>query len=320
MGPVLRVAGEEKLIERFGTLLRGLQVQMDIEPAFALTLSEGTPEPIPSAARIVYEGPVFWEGDCVYATEGDRLHLSFPGKISLTIDPPRKAAQIVVAPDSAPRVGATAGMLALDAAIDASDQFMLHAAGLTLPGSDKQVLVFAQSGTGKTTTSLALARSGFGLCSDDSMIVRLEDGRVTSWGLPRDLKIHEKTAEMMPWLKPFVTDRWNDEQEQPVTRATLSESIRVEKALRRSVAGVFLLERGDITGSMATPLTQTDTLISLAADNVRTGRTGLLASQQRRFAGLAGLASSVPTFKVTVGSKPETAAEAILDALGQAAR
>lgn len=320
IGPVLRVeAAEERLIERFGALLRGLAIDTDKEPAFTLTVREGAPEAIPAGASMIYEGPIFWEGDCVYAEKDSRLYLTFPNRLSLMMDSARKAAEIIVAADSVPRVGATAGMLVVDAAIDASGQFMLHAAGLTLPDSEAQVLVFAQSGTGKTTTSLALADSGFGFCTDDSMVIRLDGTTATGWGLPRDLKVHKNTAEMMPWLKPFMTGNWNDEGEQAVTRAALAERIRVEATARRPVAGVFFLQRGNGVKSEAAPLGQTDTLVSLAADNVRTGKTGLLASHRRRFASLAGLASSVPTFSVTVGSDPKSIAPAILEAVSQTA-
>lgn len=318
MGPVLRVeADEERFVDRFATLLRGLDADAGKDAAFTLTIREGKPRPVPASAAVVYEGPVFWEGDCVYADNGGQLHLLFPDRISLVLDPNRKAGEIIVAPDSTSRVGATTGMLVLDAAIDASGQFMLHAAGLTLPGSDAQVLVFAQSGTGKTTTSLALADSGFGLCTDDSMVIRLDGSKATGWGLPRDLKVHHNTADMMPWLKPYLKGTWNGEGEQAITRAALSDRIRVETAKRRPVAGVFLLQRGKAAKTTAAPLSQTDTLVSLAADNVRTGKTGLLASHRRRFASLAGLASSVPTFMVTVGSDPHSTAPAILDVIGQ---
>jgi hypothetical protein len=316
MGPQLRVeASEGQLIDRFATLMRGLEIEPEGEPAFTLAIRQGAPDPVPPSAKLVYQGPIFWEGECTFAADGPRLHLTFPQRISLAIDPDRRAAEIVVAPDSFSRVGATAGMIALDAAIDESKQFMLHAAGLTLPGKDAQVLVFAQSGTGKTTTSLALADSGFGLCTDDTMVIRLDGAAAAGWGLPRDLKVHRRTAEMMPWLAPYLNGKWNAEDEQAVTRAALSERIRIEKAALRPVAGVFLLERGDGATSKAVALSQTDTLVSLAADNVRTGKTGLLASHRRRFASLAGLASAAPTFKVIVGSEPRLAASAIIEAL-----
>lgn len=320
MGPALRVeADTEALVEQFGRLLRGLAVETDGKPIFTLSIRQGKPTPVPPSARPVYEGPIFWEGDCIYAADGGLLHLLFPDRISLVIDPQRNAGEIVVAPDSVSRVAGSAGLLALDAAIDASGQFMLHAAGLTLPGSDSQVLVFAQSGTGKTTTSLALAGEGFGLCTDDSMVIRLDGTACNGWGLPRDLKVHQKTAEMMPWLQSYLKDGWNDEGEQAIARAALADRIRVERIARRPIAGVFLLERGEVAESEAVPISRTDTLVALAADNVRTGKTGLLASHRRRFASLAALASALPTFKVTVGSKPQSTAAAILDAVGQRA-
>ena len=246
MGPVLRVqADQERALDRFAALLRGLVVETDKDPSFTLTIREGVPQPIPTSAAVVYEGPVFWEGDCIYADHDGRLHLSFPDRLSMVIDPGKQGGGNRRGVRQCYRIGATAGMLVLDAAIDASSQFMLHAAGLTLPGSDAQVLVFAQSGTGKTTTSLALADSGFGLCTDDFMVIRVDGSAATGWGLPRDLKVHRNTAEMMPWLKPYLKGKWNDEGEQAVTRAALSDRIRVENAALRPVAGLFFLERGD---------------------------------------------------------------------------
>ncbi|MCX7304458.1 MAG: serine kinase [Hyphomicrobiales bacterium] len=300
----------------------GLAIEptVDTVPAFTLRLREGVPDPIPATATVVYEGQIFWEGDCVYADDGGNMHLLFPGHISLALYPDRQSAEIVVSPGSISRVGATAGMLAIDAAIDASGQFLLHSAGLTLPGSDEQVLVFARSGTGKTTTSLALAEGGFGLCSDDSMVIRQDGRSVSAWGLPRDLKVHRRTAQLLPWVAPHLKGDWNDEDERAVARADLAEQIRVEGIARRPVGGIFLLERGDLVKSKAQTISQTDTLVSLAADNVRTGKTGILASHRRRFAGLAGLASSMPTFKVTVGSEPRSTAEAIVAAMQSVAK
>ena len=56
----------------------------------------------------------------------------------------------------------------------------------------------------------------------------MDGSTTTGWGLPRDLKVHRNTAEMMPWLKPYLKGKWNDEGEQAVTRAALSDRIRVE--------------------------------------------------------------------------------------------
>jgi hypothetical protein len=320
MGPVLRVEAEgERLIGPFAAILRGLDCESREDPAFTLKIRQGVPATIPGSARTVYEGPVFFEGDCQFADNDGQLCLLFPDRVSLVLSADGRSGEIVAAPDYAARVGATAGMMALDAAIDVTGQFILHAAGLTLPGRRAQVLVFAQSGTGKTTTALALAGSGFGLCSDDAMVIRIGETDASGWGLPRDLKVHRNTAEMMPWLKPYMNGKWDTAGEQALARAALSDLVRVEKAERRPIAGVFLLERGGSDKSTVAPLAQTDALVSLVADNVRTGKTGLLALQRRRFASLASLVSRAPTFRITVGADPQSTAPALLEALGQVA-
>lgn len=320
MGPVLRVeAQEERLIQPFAGILRGLDHESRQDPAFTLTIRQDVPAAIPASAVTVYEGPVFHEGDCVFADNGGQLCLLFANRVSLVLNADRTSGEIVAAPDYIGRIGATCGMMAIDAAIDATGQFILHAAGLTLPGSRAQALVFAKSGTGKTTTALALAGSGFGLCSDDAMVIRIGEMDASGWGLPRDLKVHRNTAEMMPWLKPFLNGKWDTAGEQALARATLSDLVRIENAERRPIAGVFMLERGDADRSVVTPVAQTEALVSLVADNVRTGKTGLLDLQRRRFASLASLVSRVPTFRITVGADPKSTAPALLEALGRAA-
>ena len=57
------------------------------------------------------------------------------------------------------------------------------------------------------------------------MVIRVDGSVTTGWGLPRDLKVHRNTAEMMPWLKPYLIGKWNDEGEQAITRAALSGRI-----------------------------------------------------------------------------------------------
>ena len=107
--------------------------------------------------------------------------------------------------------------------------------------------------------------------------------RPSGWGLPRDLKVHHNTAEMMPWLKPYLNGQMGRGGRASVTRAALADRVRIEKAEQRPVAGYSCSTRRRRKSTIA-PLGQTDTLVSLAADNVRTGKTGLLASHRRRFA------------------------------------
>jgi hypothetical protein len=206
-------------------------------------------------------------------------------------------------------------MLVLDAALDAGGQHMLHTAGLTLPDSDAVVLIHAPSGTGKTTTSLALATQGFGLCSDDAMIVNVASGKVVAWGLPRAVKIHRKTAEMIPQVAPCLGQTWDRNGEQPVSLERLAGIVRVENASARPVAALLHLARSADSQTRLVAMARTDAMVALAVDNVRTGMTGLLPMQKRRLATIAGLVNSVPTFRLEVGARPADAATLISAAL-----
>jgi hypothetical protein len=203
-------------------------------------------------------------------------------------------------------------MLVLDAALDAGGQHMLHTAGLTLPGRDTIVLIHAPSGTGKTTTSLALATQGFGLCSDDAMILDLAlEKQPLAWGLPRHVKIHQKTAEMIPQVAPCLGPSWDRNGEQAVSLQRLSEIVRIESPVARPVAAVLHLARSADRETRLVPMARTDAMVALAMDNVRTSMTGLLPSQKRRLATIGKLVSSVPTFTLEVGARPADAAALI---------
>ncbi|TGT17875.1 serine kinase, partial [Mesorhizobium sp. M3A.F.Ca.ET.174.01.1.1] len=115
--------------------------------------------------------------------DGSTVHLVFPARQTVAINDDERWATLRVRPGA--KAAWTPSMLVLDAALDAGGQHMLHTAGLTLPGRDALVLIHAPSGTGKSTTSLALASQGFGLCSDDVMILSAKAGEVTAWGMPR---------------------------------------------------------------------------------------------------------------------------------------
>ena len=192
-------------------------------------------------------------------------------------------------------------MLVLDAALDAGGQHMLHTAGLTLPDSDALVLIHAPSGTGKTTTSLALASQGFGLCSDDAMILNVASGKAVAWGLPRHVKIHRKTAEMVPLVSPCLGPSWDRNGEQAVSLERLSEIVRVEDSGPRPVAALLHLARSADDQNRLVAMARTDAMVALAADNVRTGMTGLLPLQKRRLETIVRLVSTVPTFTLEVG-------------------
>lgn len=65
--------------------------------------------------------------------------------------------------------------------------FMLHAAGVLLPGEDAVTAIAGTSGAGKSTIAAALLRTGAKLVGDDSLCLILQGERVSVSGLPGGL-------------------------------------------------------------------------------------------------------------------------------------
>ena len=80
------------------------------------------------------------------------------------------------------------------------DQFLVHVAGVCV-SSDRVVLMFGDSGAGKTTAALALAQTTMPLMCDDACFLCVPtDGVPYAWPLPRDANVHENTVRLLPYL------------------------------------------------------------------------------------------------------------------------
>ncbi|MER8465618.1 serine kinase [Mesorhizobium sp. M1396] len=290
-------------------MFAGLRIAEPVEPGFRLDITETDTLDETPHGSLVFDGEVPEDGHCRMIEAGATIHLVFPERLTVSIESDEGWAELRVRPGT--KVAWTAWMLVLDAALDAGGQHMLHTAGLTLPEHDAVVLIHAPSGTGKTTTSLALATQGFGLCSDDAMIVNVASSKVVAWGLPRAVKIHRKTAQMIPRVAPCLGQTWDRNGEQPVSLERLAGIVRVENASARPVAALLHLARSADSQTRLVAMARTDAMVALAVDNVRTGMTGLLPMQKRRLATIAGLVNSVPTFRLEVGAHPADAAALI---------
>lgn len=313
-GPVLEVRSDRPGdLAGLDTLLGGCRTGTVAQPAFRIEVRETPTLDENPAGAVAFDGEVPVDGRCRLIQDGPRLHMVFPGRQTLLVDNAAARAEIRVLPEA--KTLWTAWMLALDAALDADGQSMLHMAGLTLPGREGTVLIHAPSGTGKTTTSLALASQGFGLCADDVMVLR--PAKLDAWGLPRFVKIHRKTAAMVPVVAPSLGDKWDRNDEQAVPLDKLRAILPVEAPRPRPVLALLHLARSADGRTRLAALPKTEAMVALAADNVRTGLTGLLPLQQRRFAAIAALVSRTPTFTLEVGHVPQDAAAAILSEIGK---
>lgn len=267
-------------------------------PSFDLAIRRGAPRTAPPEADILYSGPLLQQGDCVFARLGGDYLVTFPGAASLLVRPAARQGEIVAGETGLRHVRGELSALALEFAVDADGQCLVHCAGLSLPGG-RALLVCAPSGTGKTTTALALARAGLPLASDDVMTLLRDGDGLCAWGLPRGLKVHRRTAAMLPWLEPALCAAWDEAGEQGVAREALKELIDTDDR-RLRIAGIVLLKRGrDGETTALRPLPKTEMLAALAADNVRSAG-GLTPLQARRFALLAEAVRLTPTCELAV--------------------
>ena len=290
------------LIEVFGRILDQPGYEQPPAPVcFALEIGIGMPEAPPAGALLLHHGPVLDEGEATALTDGGDMVQIFAGKASLRLS--GISARLIVAPEEMMRIRMNLGILALERALLASGQLPIHAAGLTLPDGEV-VMVIGRSGAGKTTAALALCSAGFGLCSDDLVIVRMEGEGVVAWGLPRSMKVHRHTAALLPWSTPLLTGEWSAEDERPLPLAKLREVALVEGSTPRKVAAIYLLQRSAEATSTIVPVAQAEVFGVAAADHLCTSNVGVLREQAARFAQLAELFRRVPAFGLVVGANP----------------
>lgn len=302
------------------SMLGDLKTPPAAAPVFRIRIDEGTPEPMPSPVEILSVELDPAGRTCQIAQSGGTFLMTVEGELFLDIRPREQTARLVVAPGAESIMVGVATWRALEAAIDASGQVVLHAAGLTLPDDGRAILIHAPSGTGKTTVALALARSGLGLWSDDAMVLTQGPAGMAAWGLPRDLNVHRQTLAMLPWLAPTIDGRWSAEGECLVKRRALEGLAALAEGRPAAVAASFHLRRSSDGETRVRAMPRADALIALATDNVRVSSKALLPIEQKRYTTLARLVAGVPVFEISAGRDLSGLGEAVMRAVGSAAQ
>lgn len=308
-------------------LLRGLEdlvgapteAEPESGPQIRLDFARGAPDPFAApGAQILYQGDLPGAGPCLFQRAGALRHVGLAERASLFLDLPARRGEIRLAP-GAPRALADALLpLALEFLLDAEGRQILHAAGLSLPGEGRMILLCAPSGTGKTTTALALARGGLGFASDDAVALREgPEGLLQAWGLPRAVKIHRRTAQFLPWLAGLAPQDPQSaaQEEQAAPRAALAGAFALETR-SLPLSDILLLRRREGERTAMRPLNKAEALAALAADNLRGSAAGLPGLHARRYALLAQAARQARVWELRLGPEPEAARAAALRALG----
>ena len=150
---------------------------------------------------------------------------------------------------------------------------MVHAACLDPPDGNGRIIIHAPSGTGKTTTAMALSDLGYRLCSDDMTVLAPRSGNtVLASGIPRAFKVHQKTVEAIGWLAGLADPRRMGRQRRTVDHP--QSGIRPRIAWRYPSEAAA--KRGCVAADRQPPggthvLNGADALMELMADNISLG-------------------------------------------------
>jgi hypothetical protein len=268
--------------------------------SFALKLRE-TANPLTHGLPLTYTGKMSDGQHADIYQNDDRTIIELEGGTSVEIGHTTQTATAYLAEGAAHRFFGTALMTVIDAALAAQGQQCVHSASLTIPGTDKAVLMCVPSGGGKTTTALALARGGFNLITDDSSVLVKQDNRFRIWGMPRALKVHRNTAAMLPWLGP-LSDTWDINGEQPVEMATLSEKAGIAPDAVCELGAIIMIGERSPQGHVIAKTGKAEVLIALAHDNVGWRAEGMTPKAMRSYSVFAEAVQSVPVLKLCAGT------------------
>lgn len=268
--------------------------------AFRLRVMSGEPL-VSSDLPLVWSGTLSEGGTARLFEDEERCTLLVVGACSLDIDIGAASAFVVVAPDGMARFMGSPSMTLLDFVLWGSGQHLLHAACLLNPRSGGAILVFGRSGRGKTSTAIALARGGFALMTDDASVLTESGGSRRAWGLPRGLKVHSRTAALMPWMERFLRGTWDAQDEQAVRLTEIEGQIALCAPEPRPLEAIVILgERA--ADHCLRRIAKGDILTAIAADNVPWYQTGMPRRARESFAALASAVAGVPTFQLNAGS------------------
>jgi hypothetical protein len=211
---------------------------------------------------------------------------------------------IYFTPAGTKSIGGTGAFWLIGEILAAKERFLLHGACMVEPGSDTAIALFAPSGTGKTTTSLALANNGLALAGDDALVLEIASNVPYVWSIPRGLKVHQRTASLLPWLGPAIKE-W-DSEEQFIGLEELKSFIRVASPARRRCSVVVILVASNSFRHEIKAMSKTDAVTYILSDNLRKGPDGLDANGLATFGAVARLLAGTTTVALSVGPDPNS--------------
>jgi len=205
-------------------------------------------------------------------------------------------------------------VIALDYAVANNGQSLCHAACILLPDKKSVVLIHAPSGTGKTTTSMALTSLGYFIVSDDAsgLFCSPENSSAEAWGIPRAAKVHKKTIELVSELKPFVHEgSWDEAGEQFIERDVLIDAGYMADAGLMPIKAIIELQRDPLKPAGIEKLDKFDTIKALLEDNFFCVKGQVFPSHNNRMNVFGELVKRVDSYRLNASASPLEVAQII---------
>lgn len=244
--------------------------------------------------RPVYDPP---DGEVVYFDDEDVLFIRFGDRARLVCQPAAGTIRMALRPDPLARWASSHALftVALVECLKRRGRFSLHAAGLALDG--RGLLVAGTSGSGKSTTALALLRAGFGFLADDTLFLR--PGPLTVLGFADEIDVTGQTIALFPELSALA--------EAPPNPVSGKRSFRPETIYGIEPVGscppAALVLAGERTAgrSLLRPTGADEALLALVPNVLLTDAL----SSQWHLDALAELARACPCYTLVAGPRLE---------------
>jgi hypothetical protein len=254
-------------------------------------------EPLPRVWQGCLDGVQF----AVYR-RGPRRRIELPGRAVADFDVDRGWAELCL---STPDDAAARWFLLLRIVCDALTRggySFLHAACLAVQrrGQWRGVVVSAPSNTGKTTTALSLANSGWRILGDDIAYVRPPHLGSTVWGFPRACHIRPGAFAMLPWLNQLELTRPDKEGVRRVSMANLAPRSWVGAPWLQP-ALVVVLDRPNAKVTRVERIDRAEALSQLGGESINAIPGVCDDDAARDFVTVGRLVCTAPACRVSVG-------------------
>ncbi|MCY6382617.1 hypothetical protein [Hoeflea prorocentri] len=287
-------------------------------PDYRLSVTREDHVDEPDGETVFFRGHIAGDGPFHFAGCAQSWSIFTPDELVARFDVEGGRADYVVAPACQAATLSVAESFALDHVLSVNGHAMVHAACAETPDGTGRVILHAPSGTGKTTTSLAMVGEGWKLCTDDASVLSPEaDGGVVVRGVPRAIKIHRKSAGMLPWLSQMLDGQaWDENGEQWVERPTLFDQgyladdkpapISAVIALRRTAGPMRLVKQDGV-----------DAFTSIMEDNISLSSAGLFPGHEQRMDVYSSALGQADCYLLEINGSPQDAAALITSELGR---